>query len=147
MEKEVFNAVLTANLVDSTTSGVLAVEEVEEMSDVERGSSGASHGAPWQRVNQSWDCSPGSRGGEMPFRCKAERGKEGNDGVRRVEKEVMNAVLAADLVNSTRYQLSTLLSGTRPPGPAPVFCSSAPLVSFVLSRSVPSGFNSRLNRW
>ena len=49
----------------------------------------------------------------------------------------MNAVLAADLVNSTRYQLSTLLSGTRSPGPAPVFCSSAPLVSFVLSHSVP----------
>ena len=38
METEVTNAVLTANPVDSTTSGVLADE-------------------PLQHVNQSWDCS------------------------------------------------------------------------------------------
>ena len=34
VEKVVMNAVLAANLVDSTTSGVLA-EEVEEVGDVE----------------------------------------------------------------------------------------------------------------
>ena len=50
------NAVLTANLVDSTTSKGLA-GEVKEMGDVERSSSGVFAWEPSQHVNQSWDCS------------------------------------------------------------------------------------------
>ena len=56
MEQEVTNAVLTANLVDSTTSGVVA-GEVEEMGNVERGCGGVAAERLVQHVNQSWDCS------------------------------------------------------------------------------------------
>ena len=50
------NAALTADLVESTTSGVLA-GEVEEVGDVERGSSGVLAEEPFQHVKESWDCS------------------------------------------------------------------------------------------
>ena len=45
-EKDVMSAVSTANLVDSSTSGVLA-GEVDEMRDVERSSSGVLAEEPW----------------------------------------------------------------------------------------------------
>ena len=54
--KDVMNAALTADLVESTTSGVLA-GEVEEVGDVERGSSGVLAEEPFQHVKESWDCS------------------------------------------------------------------------------------------
>ena len=55
VEKEMMNAVLTANLVDSSKSGVFFRGVVEEMGDAERGSSGAVAGEPFQHVNQCWD--------------------------------------------------------------------------------------------
>ena len=56
VEKKVMNAVLTANLVESITSGVLAAE-VKAMGNVERGSCGALAEELFQHVNQCWDCS------------------------------------------------------------------------------------------
>ena len=55
VEKEVMDAVLTANPVNSTTSGVL-FGEVEEMCGVERSSNGVLAGKPFQHVSRSWDC-------------------------------------------------------------------------------------------
>ena len=51
--EEVMTAILTANLVDSTTSGVLA-GEVEEMGEVERSWCGVLVGEPFQHAKQSW---------------------------------------------------------------------------------------------
>ena len=52
VEKVVTKAVLMADLLDSTSSGVLA-GEVEETCDVERSSSGVWAEEPFQHVNQS----------------------------------------------------------------------------------------------
>ena len=56
MEKEVTRAVLTADLVDTTTIGVLALE-AEATCDVERSSSSVLAGEPFQHVHQGGDCS------------------------------------------------------------------------------------------
>ena len=73
MEQEVTNAVLTANLVDSTTSGVVA-GEVEEMVNVERGCGGVAAERLVQHVNQSWDCSLVGNG--LEERCGGEAMEE-----------------------------------------------------------------------
>ena len=55
VEKEEMNTVLTANLVDSTTSGVLA-EEVAEIGEVGKKLQRRFSWEPIQHVTQSWDC-------------------------------------------------------------------------------------------
>ena len=56
VEKEVKNAVLIANLVDSTTGGALA-GEAEVTCVVEISSSSVLAGEPFPHVFQSWNCS------------------------------------------------------------------------------------------
>ena len=56
VEKDVTNAVLIANLLDSTASGVLA-GKIKVMGDVDRSSSSVLAGEPFQHVIQNWDSS------------------------------------------------------------------------------------------